>query len=154
MMFPRARAATPVALSAALLAGELALAPAAHATAPEAAPPCFGSTCLGKTPYTGNQYGSCQSTANDVPHSAVTSPDGTQTVVLRWSDWCDANWVKLTSLKGMPLYATVYWVDDGTTRNQAFGSGGYYSNMIDGSRPVEVCVKDSEDDASNCKGWF
>lgn len=126
---------------------------AAHAYVP-GAPPCDGSSCVGETPYYANQNGSCANDATTVTGSVVTTPGSRWTVELRWSAFCEANWAKLDGGPAAPLYS-IYYVEtaDG---HEEWGSGGWYSNMVNGKEKARVCVYDegASDDTWVCSAYF
>lgn len=112
-----------------VLATSLLTATAAQAYVP-GAPPCYGPTCIGFSPYITNHEGrSCASDATSL--QSVSGPgDGQSNVVtLRWSEFCHANWAKWTG--SSPAYAN-YWVETGDGHREfPFGSG--YTYMVNGN---------------------
>ena len=102
-------------------------------------PPCYGPTCVGKSPYIVNAEGkSCASTAVDVYPTLFAVGDAD--IAVRWSSWCGANWVRWESIAGMyspgtnEFYAQSY---DGFLQ---YNSYGYYTPMVNGLEGVRGCV--------------
>jgi hypothetical protein len=135
--------------AAALAIGVIAFAaPAAHADG--GAPPCYGPTCYGKSPYLENNFGTaCVDDAVDVKGSALFMY-GDAYIVIRWSAWCGANWVAWrTDLGYGPSYNGFYVQSSGGS--PVYNGSNYYTNMTDGSngRLVQECAT-----GSGCLGWF
>jgi hypothetical protein len=145
-----------IALAAASFAAAVAAgAPAAHAFVP--GPPCDGSTCVGKTPYTVNRQAQhCADDAVDVRGSTVADlGDGIpNTVTLRWSAYCQANWARFNgpadALRTHSFYVQTY------DRKQGWPYGRSYTNMVDGTQLARVCVQaDNTFNAEpTCSRWF
>lgn len=116
-------------------------------------PPCTASSCVGQSPYISSQGVDCVADATTVSGSSTKAPNQGYMVVLRWSEYCEANWAQLTN---GPSNTARYYVqtEDG---KKGPGSGNPYSTMVDGSQLARVCVQDdaqAADDSNNCSGWF
>jgi hypothetical protein len=126
------------------------------------APPCYGASCVGKSPYITNYQGqtcvqwgpSTSQQATDL--QTVEGPgDGTSNqVTLRWSSFCHANWAKWSGTD--PGYA-VYWAEtsDGHIQNP---EGGGYTYMVNGNLAAMACVNAYgfaiSDGEYSCTDWF
>lgn len=128
--------------------------PAAHASVP-GAPPCYGSSCVGRDPNISLNGASCVSgyegseAAYDVETIGLQGY-GSTSVTLRYSPLCGANWARWNG--GISLD---YWVEtkDGR-RASAYGNQGpAWTTMVDGTQLARVCIFSGFDDTENCSGW-
>lgn len=142
-------------VTAGALGGAVLAVPQAQAYVP--GPPCSGPTCYGQNPNIINRQGvSCANDATTVKNSATTSIVDNYVVVLRWSAYCQANWAQLTGT-GVGVGYSRYWVQTADGSQPQYGSGGYYSNMVDGTQLARVCVMADATAATNqveCSAWF
>lgn len=109
-------------------------------------PPCYGPTCVGKSPYIQNHEGrTCVSGDGESDNGAKTIGGVTThtEVNLRWSAFCAANWAQ--RVYGL----SPYFAQSADGHIQWGGSG--YSDMVDGTQLARVCI--SEPGATYCSGW-
>jgi hypothetical protein len=158
-IMPRLRSITAAAF-ALTLAGAMTVAAAPANAVPQASPPCFGPTCVGRDPNLGNSAGRCvdysrqiayvYSPISDPAHGAVD-----EKVALIFSDWCGSNWAKLLQVANFDAAYTRYWVQS-YDKHQEYGSGGWYSPMVDGVQLARACAMDqsgSFENAYKCTLW-
>lgn len=158
---PRAwRRTSRVLLAFGLAAAGIAAGPsAAHAYIPDQ-PPCYGASCVGKSPYLMNRdRESCVSGVPGANNGAVTiayidSPgDGVDNnrANLRWSAFCGANWAQWEG--GEPNYANYGAVSADNHQEPPEGSG--YTFMVDGTQLAQACVVPYTFDWDDrvCTGW-
>lgn len=119
-------------------------------------PPCYGASCVGQSPYIVNREGrNCVDGAIDL--ATVAAPgEATETVTLRWSEFCHANWARFNGVHINPTYWAETW--DGH-RELPRGSG--YTYMVDGNQLARAGIKASlfqgDSCASGnvtCTGWY
>jgi hypothetical protein len=162
-------------LSVLATASATAIAPAAHAASaprPTAhavpniipdAPPCSGSSCVGKSPYIEDYEGYSCVSGGPGGVGGVTTPagawaynavDGGQ-VDLRWSAFCQANWAYLTPSTYSAYPEDDFWAEtaDG---HEEFGGGGEYTTMVDGTQKARACreVYGYGYYTYQCTGWY
>jgi len=158
--FPRVIAA--LLLTAAVTAAPLlAVAPPALALTGQ---PCYGSTCIGKSPMLSNANGNCvqgaynpyQGTwaepAYDVATYSLPAWSGGGSVTLRYSPYCAANWARWD---GGNNYVD-YWVETRDLRPAGAYSGNSpnYTTMVDGTQLARVCADNVVSQVSGCSGWY
>ncbi|MFL6077226.1 MAG: hypothetical protein ACJ73S_27845 [Mycobacteriales bacterium] len=117
-------------------------------------PPCYGASCVGKDPNIRNRQGvSCASTAVD-----VVTVTWVATYVLRWSDWCHANWVKsyLTVSTGGTAPNNCCWFYAQTYDGHQEWGNGAYTNMVDGSQLARMVYEAEDGDPNDgyYTGWY
>jgi len=118
-----------------------ALAPlASHATPALAyipgAPPCYGASCVGKSPYITNREGvSCAAGAVDFATVDGPGDSASNQVTLRWSNFCHANWARWS---GPDIGYADYWAQSYDGHREL--PEGYYSYMVDGNQLARACV--------------
>ena len=141
-------------IAPALAATVLAVSPnVAHAYVP--GPACDGPTCVGQSPYITNRNGvACADDATTVKNSVVTTPGSHWTVELRWSAYCQANWVKFVSGPADISYAS-YYVETADKQTEP-GTVAGYSTMVNGEETARVCVYDegASDATWSCSAYF
>jgi hypothetical protein len=118
----------------------LALVPGtAHA---DPTPPCYGDTCTGLDP---QAMGCGGDTAYDV--ASFTAEDAT--VILRYSDWCHANWALVITTAG---HGEDFDVENTSGEAQYYTvplNGESWTNMVDGTVLARACLFDG----LYCTGW-
>jgi Protein of unknown function (DUF2690) len=172
LKFRRAAAASAAALFMATAAIALPGAASAAQAAPAglAAPsatdgPCWGHSCIGKSPLvdSNSQRDCVKGIANpyqggyvDAAYDVVTIPTEFYggTLTLRYSPLCAANWARFTG----PKYQTqfTYWVE--TNDHNASGhedsyKGSGYTTMVDGTLLARVCWYDAAAYYGQCSTW-
>jgi len=105
------------------------VAPAARADPP---PPCYGSGCNGKDPQATGCSGSFAYTV-----ASFTVDYGYIRVMLRYSDWCHANWTTVSIQQYAPADGGEFWVENtyGNKQYYGFDVGQYstfWTNMVNG----------------------
>lgn len=131
-------------LAAAMAVSALVMVPgAAHA---DPTPPCYGDSCTGKDP----QSMGC---AGDNAYSVASFTWGTVTVILRYSDWCHANWA-VASNPGQT--GADFYVENASNEAQYASvnqNNGYYAwtSMVDGTVLARACLFQGL--SSPCTGW-
>ncbi len=162
---------TVAAPAAALFIATAAVALPGAASAAQAAPsatdgPCWGHSCIGKSPYVDSttQRDCVKGIANpyqggyvDAAYDVVTIPTeyGAGTLTLRYSPLCAANWALFT---GPEKKSSVdYWVetsDQNASGHQNAYNGSAYTTMVDGTLLARVCWRDGAGQNGNCSGWY
>jgi uncharacterized membrane protein len=156
MRLHAARIARTVALASLLAAAAGVAVPAvAHADPP---PPCYGSSCNGKDPQATGCAGSFAYTV-----ASFTIDYGKVSVLLRYSDWCHANWTTISIQQYAPADAGEFWVQNKNGDAQYYGfdvlSGysTYWTNMVNGIPLARSCVQDNvsyPNPGGHCTGWY
>ncbi|HZU58432.1 MAG TPA: hypothetical protein VFA06_21310 [Actinocrinis sp.] len=159
---PRVRIRTGrILLAVGMAAAGIAAAPsAAQAYVPDQ-PPCYGATCVGKSPYITNRDGESCVTGVPGANNGATSiayvdapGDGTDNnrAILRWSSFCGANWAKWEG--SSPGYAD-YWAQSGDGHKET-PEGSGYTYMVDGTQVARACVVPYTfgEYAAACTGWY
>lgn len=146
----------------ALTAALFVIPAAAPAQAFVPGPPCSGPTCVGKSPYISNQQGyTCVSGDPSENNGATTiasvydGADGGETIYLRWSAYCQANWATISDPAGDPNDNAPDWYAQTADGVKQFPQGGQFTSMADGSqlaRACEVPFGQSPNDPV-CTGW-
>jgi uncharacterized protein DUF2690 len=170
LKFRKAAAAPAAALFIATAAvagpGAVSAAQAASAAPSAADGPCWGPSCIGKSPYVGsNSQRDCvKGIANpyqggyvDAAYSVVTIPGahGGGSLTLRYSPLCAANWAVYTAPPGQNQFD--YWVetqDGNASGHQDAYNGSAYTTMVDGTQLARVCWWDGADQYGQCSGWY
>ena len=143
MRFPAAR----ILLVALGLAG-LSVAIPGSASAFVPGPPCFGPTCVGKSPYITNRVGvSCASDATTLYTITGAGNDG-NAVALRWSNFCHANWGKYVGV--LNSYAADYWAETRDSHREGGSGPGPYTKMVDGTQLARVVLVDAGFNETEC----
>jgi hypothetical protein len=106
--------------------------------------PCYGSSCVGKSPYVANASGNCSSAVSldSVTAPGTTGPDA-PTVILRWNDWCHSNWAKFSSTTASEPPSRYYWwveTQDTAFESNTPGSAVTYTAMVDGTQLARACI--------------
>jgi len=156
------------------------LATTAIVAAPQAAQaitgqPCYGSSCVGKSPTWSNSNGNCAQGAYNpytgtwadgaytVPGASVTVRHPTAatyaTVVLRYSPYCHSNWARVDVDTGGA--SVRFWVVtiDGNSSEHALDNSSNFTTMVDGTQLAKVCAQALPDPADGspgpvCSAWF
>ncbi len=119
-------------------------------------PPCYGPTCVGKSPYIVNRQGiSCVNDAVNL--KTVSAPgDGTSNqVTLRWSNYCHANWARWS---GSNVNYADYWAETWNGHREL--PHGYYTYMVDGTQLAQAVVVAYTFNSNDCPnacgytGWY
>jgi hypothetical protein len=169
LKFRRAAAASAAALfmatAAIALPGAASAAQAAPAglAAPSAtAGPCWGHSCIGKSPLWGsNSQRDCvKGIANpyqggyvDAAYDVVTIPTDMSSVTLRYSPLCAANWARWN---GPQMEGDTYWVETSDYNLSSTGDSyklPNYTTMVDGTLLARVCWHDAAGQVGNCSTW-
>lgn len=113
-------------------------------------PPCYGPTCVGRSPNITNDLGqSCADSAVDVSGSRLYV-EGDADIVVRWSAWCHANWVRWEADDYAPGTKQFYVQSaDGFLQ---YNSYDYYTPMVNGVETVRECF--AYPNGGACLGWF
>jgi Protein of unknown function (DUF2690) len=171
LKFRRAAAASAAALFMATATVALPGAASAAQAAPAglAAPsatdgPCWGHSCIGKSPLVGsNSQRDCmKGIANpyqggyiDAAYDVVTIPTEYTGggLTLRYSPLCAANWARYTGPKMQTGFT--YWVEtkdqNASERADSYNGSGY-TTMVDGTLLARVCWVDSGQ-YGQCSTW-
>ncbi len=104
-------------------------------------PPCFGPSCVGQSPYISNREGrTCVDGATSL---ATVDNYGGDTVTLRWSSFCHANWAQWN---GTDIGYADYWVE--TSDGHREPPRGYYTYMVNGNEIARAAIV-----APTFSGW-
>ena len=130
------------------------VAPAARADPP---PPCYGSGCNGKDPQATGCSGSFAYTV-----ASFTVDYGYIRVMLRYSDWCHANWTTVSIQQYAPADGGEFWVENtyGNKQYYGFDVGQYstfWTNMVNGIPKARSCEFDNvtyNGTNPGCTGWY
>jgi Protein of unknown function (DUF2690) len=140
-------------------------APAGPAAPSASAGPCWGHSCIGKSPYVGStsQRDCVKGIANpyqggyvDASYDVATFPAGDGSVTLRYSPLCAANWARWNGpQKGTSK--TIYWVvtsDNNASEQDDSDNLPNYTSMVDGTLLAKVCWSDNVSYITDCSGWY
>lgn len=130
-----------VALLATLI-GAVPAAQAATSARPNVLGSCYASSCTGQDPH---QAG-CDLDA--VTIDSTSNAEGT--VLLRWSNSCQANW---TTINNVPIWGANFWVENKVGQKQSYGWGfaGPASGWTDMVNGHNILARACDDDG--CTGW-
>jgi hypothetical protein len=159
------RAATVSA--AALFMATAAIALPGAASAAQAAPsasagPCWGPSCIGKSPLvdSNSQRDCVKGIANpyqggyaDAAFDVVTITADNGSVTLRYSPLCAANWARWN---GGQADGDTYWVETADGNRSNIGNAYQYPNyttMVDGTQLARVCWSDAAAYIGGCSTW-
>lgn len=120
----------------------LALIPGtAHA---DPTPPCYGDTCTGLDP----QAMGC---GGDTAYNVASFDEYGVTVILRYSDWCHANWA-LAIVTTADQGGADFEVENTSGEEQSWRvplNGEAWTNMVDGTVLARACIYYE----IACTGW-
>jgi hypothetical protein len=163
LKFRRAAAVSAAALFMATAAIALPRAASAAPAAPSAtAGPCWGPSCIGKSPLvdSNSQRDCVKGIANpnqggyaDAAFDVVTIPADNGSVTLRYSPLCAANWARWN---GGQADGDTYWVET-SDGNQSNTADAYalpnFTTMVDGTLLARVCWWDATGYVGGCSTW-
>ncbi len=103
---------------------------------------CYAATCNGQDPHA---MGCDQ---DEVTLDQIDTAEGT--VILRWSNACQANW---TTVHNVSIFGINFWVENAAGSKQSYGWGfggaaSGWSNMVNGHN---ILARACDDDG--CTGW-
>lgn len=122
-------------------------------------PPCYGSSCVGKSPYIVNQQGySCVTGAPGENNGATTIAswyDGgdAETVYLRWSAYCGANWAKISDNAADSEGDAPEWWAQSEDMHVENPEGSGYTYMVNGTEKARACGIPFDVHTTYCTPW-
>jgi hypothetical protein len=113
-----------------------------HSPTQAAAVGCYAASCNGQDPH---QMG-CDQDATTIDQ--IDTSEGT--VLLRWSNTCQANW---TTVNNVSIFGINFWVENKAGSKQSYGWGfagpaSGWSNMVNGHNILARACDDN-----GCTGW-
>jgi hypothetical protein len=141
-MLPWQKTTLVVVASMAALFGTVPVAQAATQSHVAPLASCYAASCTGQDPH---QTG-CDQDATTI--DSTSNAEGT--VLLRWSNACQANW---TTINNVPIWGANFWVENKAGQKQSYGWGfagpaSGWTNMVNGHN---ILARACDDDG--CTGW-